>query len=78
MAWSSRKSIVRCLCKLPSGHRLHSPDGKAWVNRIREQGNEANHEIVVKSLNDAKEVIGFVEMLLKFIYEFPARISPPA
>lgn len=52
------------------------PDGKAWVNRIRTQGNEATHEIVVKSLTDAQEVLGFVEMLLKFIFEFPARIGP--
>ncbi|MFQ5852453.1 MAG: DUF4145 domain-containing protein [Candidatus Binatia bacterium] len=51
------------------------PDGKAWVEQIRDQGNEAVHEIVVKSRNDANKVLGFVEMLLRFIYEFPAKVG---
>jgi hypothetical protein len=27
--------------------------------------------------DDAEELIAFVEMLLKFIYEFPARVPSP-
>jgi hypothetical protein len=50
------------------------PGGKEWVDQIRSQGNEANHEIVLKSKDDANEVIGFAEMLLRFIYELPARV----
>jgi hypothetical protein len=49
--------------------------GKEWIDRIRQQGNDANHEIVVKSAQDAKEVIDFTEMLLRLIYEFPARLQ---
>lgn len=50
------------------------PNGKAWVNHIRKKGNEANHEIVIMSKQDAEELITFLEMLLRFIYEFPSKI----
>ncbi len=50
------------------------PGGKHWVDHIRQQGNEATHEIEMKSESEAKDLISFVEMLLKFIYEFPARV----
>ncbi len=50
------------------------PNGRGWVDHIRKKGNEANHEIVLMSADDARELIGFLEMLLKFIYEFPNRI----
>jgi len=44
-----------------------------WVDQIRDKGNEANHEIKVMSEDDAKELLTFMEMLLKLIYEFPAK-----
>ena len=50
------------------------PNGKGWVDHIRKKGNEANHEIILMSVDDATELISFSEMLLKFVYEFPARI----
>ena len=50
------------------------PNGKSWVNHIRKKGNEANHEIVLMDQNDAKDLIVFIEMLLKFIYEFPKMV----
>jgi Domain of unknown function (DUF4145) len=50
------------------------PGGKGWVDHIRQQGNEATHEISMKTEADAKDLISFAEMLLKFIYEFPARV----
>lgn len=50
------------------------PNGKGWVDHIRKKGNEANHEIVLMNAEDAKELIAFAGMLLKFIYEFPSRI----
>lgn len=50
------------------------PQGsKVWVDRIRDKGNEANHEIVQMNEEDAKLMIDFVEMLLKLIYEYPAK-----
>jgi hypothetical protein len=50
------------------------PNGKGWVDHIRTKGDEANHEIVLMKKEDAEELISFSEMLLKFIYEFPARV----
>jgi uncharacterized protein DUF4145 len=49
--------------------------GRAWVNRIREKGNEANHEIPAISRTDAEDVLSFTEMLLKVNYEMPARAA---
>lgn len=54
------------------------PNGKDWVTHIKSKGNEANHEIILMTRVDAEELIVFMEMLLKFIYEFPARIPPKA
>jgi hypothetical protein len=54
------------------------PNSKVWVDKIRTHGNEATHEIVLKTKEDAEEILTFLEMLLKFIYEFPGRVpSPP-
>jgi Domain of unknown function (DUF4145) len=54
------------------------PEGKGRVDHIRNKGNEANHEIKIISPEDAAELITFLEMLLKFVYEFPARIPQVA
>jgi len=51
------------------------PNGKKWVDHIRKKGNEANHEIKLMNQKDAKELLIFIEMLLKFIYEFPSMID---
>ncbi|PWB49232.1 MAG: hypothetical protein C3F06_14800 [Candidatus Methanoperedenaceae archaeon] len=51
------------------------PDGKDWVDHIRKKGNEAAHEIAIMNKEDAEELIDFIEMLLKFIYEFPATMK---
>lgn len=45
------------------------PNGKPWVDKIRDMGNEANHEIAFKNEPDAKLILTFTEMLLKFMYE---------
>jgi hypothetical protein len=50
------------------------PGGHAWVDHVRERGNEANHEIVIMTAADAELLLTFVGMLLKFVYEFPARL----
>src|SRR6185312_14445014 len=42
------------------------PNGKHWVDHIRKRGNEATHEIALMSEGDAKDLVGFVEMLLRF------------
>ena len=53
------------------------PDGRSWVDHIRQKGNEATHEIRVMGKKDAEELVVFSEMLLKFIYEFPGLMSKP-
>jgi len=60
-----------------AGQGYVPPDGQPWVDHIRKKGNEATHEIVLMSDEDAVELISFVEMLLKFMYEFPARLLRP-
>ncbi len=50
------------------------PNGQNWVDHIRTKGNEATHEIALMQADDAKELISFSEMLLRFIFEFPNRI----
>lgn len=52
-----------------------TPGAKEWVDHIRQKGNEANHEISIMTEEDAKELISFVEMLLKVVYEFPANMK---
>lgn len=54
------------------------PNGKHWVDHIRKKGNEATHEIAIMVEQDAKELISFVEMLLRFIYEFPSMVPTPS
>jgi Domain of unknown function (DUF4145) len=52
------------------------PRGKDWVDHVRDKGNEANHEIVQMQREDAETLIGFLQMLLTFLYEFPKRVPP--
>ncbi len=51
------------------------PGAKGWVDHIRKKGNEANHEITLMQQADAEELLAFVQMLLKVIYEFPAAVQ---
>lgn len=67
-------SFVKYVEYLADNH-LIPPKAKEWVDHIRTKGNEANHEIDIMSKDDAQELINFIEMLLKFIYEFPAKIQ---
>lgn len=53
------------------------PNGKHWVDHIRKKGNEATHEIALMGAEDAKELLSFVEMLLRFVYEFPKLVPTP-
>jgi len=60
--------------KYLSDNNYVPPGAKGWVDQIRTKGNEANHEIIVISKDDAEELISFSGMLLKIIFEFPAKI----
>ncbi len=54
------------------------PNGRTWVDHIRNKGNEATHEIKLMSQADAEELISFAEMLLKFVFEFPNKVPKGA
>jgi hypothetical protein len=49
------------------------PNTREWVDEIRQVGNDANHEISVIQPDEARAVLEFVSMLLKLLYEYPAR-----
>lgn len=44
-----------------------------WIDVIRDKGNDANHEIKMMDIDDGEKLLNFLEMLLKLIYEFPAK-----
>ena len=50
-----------------------APSNKDWVDSIRTIGNEANHELAARTDEEAKTLLEFAEMLLKTVYEYPAR-----
>ena len=52
------------------------PNGRTWVDQIRKKGNEATHEIPQTTEQDARQILTFTEMLLKFVYEFPSMVNP--
>jgi hypothetical protein len=45
------------------------PKGKSWVDKIRNMGNDAVHEIKIMNKEDAEKIIFFTENLLRFNYE---------
>lgn len=50
------------------------PNGREWVDEIRKRSNEQNHEIVLATREDAAQLLDFIEMLLRFAYEFPTMV----
>lgn len=68
------KRFVEYVNYLDESHYI-PPNAREWVDAIRKMGNEATHEIVIVSELDAKNLLDFSEMLLKIVYEFPARIA---
>jgi len=60
-----------------SGKGFVPPNGKHWVDHIRKKGNVANHEITIMTRDEARDLLGFTEMLLKFIFEFPMLVPKP-
>jgi Domain of unknown function (DUF4145) len=54
------------------------PNAKGWVDHIRNKGNEATHEIPPPSADDATNLLTFMEMILKLVFEFPNRVPVSA
>ncbi|UTV31679.1 DUF4145 domain-containing protein [Bacillus altitudinis] len=51
-----------------------APNNRSWVDKIRLTGNIATHEIPDINKEDAEEILLFVEMLLRLVYEFPSKL----
>lgn len=58
-----------------SSNNYVPPGAKDWVDQIRKKGNEANHEIVIMTKDDADDLLSFITMLLKLVYEFPSKMK---
>lgn len=63
------KTFLEYVDYLHSEHHV-PPKSKGWVDKIRKMGNDANHEIVIGSQKDAETIIGFLGLLLVFMYEY--------
>jgi hypothetical protein len=50
-----------------------TPNMRPWVDQIRQLGNEANHELPSTTRESAARMMGFVAMLLRIVFEYPAR-----
>jgi hypothetical protein len=53
------------------------PNSQDWVDYIRTRSNEANHEIILMTTEDAAALVTFIEMLLRFIFELPKSVPAP-
>jgi len=45
---------------------------RSWVDRIKDVGNDANHDLPHIESDDAMDVATFTEQLLRLAYELPA------
>ena len=64
------QSFVSYVKYLSDNHYV-PPRTSAWVDHIREMGNDATHEIPSITKDQATDLLMFVEMLLKLVFEFP-------
>lgn len=63
------KSFVEYVNYLDENHFV-PPNSKNLLDFIRKQGNEPNHQIVIKEKEDAEKVLKFLSIILSFVYEF--------
>jgi hypothetical protein len=50
------------------------PQGaREWVTIIKDDGNDANHNIKIVTKDEAEGTLDFTTMLLKVVYEYPAK-----
>lgn len=68
------KSFAFYVTYLEDNHFI-PPNSRDWVDHIRKKGNEATHEIPSIDKDDAIELLGFTELLLRFVYEMPGRMN---
>jgi hypothetical protein len=65
-------NFVACVNHLENG-RFIPPNARPWVDEIRSRSNEANHEVVLMSNDDALHLLDLAQMLLAIVYEYPAK-----
>jgi len=46
-------------------------NASGWIDKIRDAGNEQNHELIIASKDDTDRILKFVQALLKIVYELP-------
>jgi hypothetical protein len=51
---------------------------RPWVDKIKKVGNEANHELLTMSSEEAKDVAEFTRQLIRLAYELPAMVAEHA
>jgi hypothetical protein len=59
---------------LPFSGLEPTPPAGPLVDHIRKQGNLATHQLVVIPEKDATELLTFVEMLLRLVFDFPSKV----
>lgn len=52
------------------------PGSKAQLTRIRRLGNTATHQIEVRTSDEARAAMRFLELLLRFMFEFADKEEP--
>jgi hypothetical protein len=70
------ESFVAYVQYLEDNHYV-PPRAKSWVDRIRQRGNEANHQITLMAKEQSEELLAITQMLLKLVYEYPAIGASP-
>jgi hypothetical protein len=65
------KNFVTYVNYISDNHYV-PPQGKKWIDPIRDKGNDATHEIPEINEVDAKRILTFTMMLLKNNYELAA------
>jgi len=46
------------------------------VKYVKDRGNEANHQIVTKNIDEAERVLKFTEQLLRNMFELASLVPP--
>ena len=62
----------KCYVDYLSDNNLITATSLSQVDKIRKIGNQANHELIQNTKNEAKDILTFTSMLLATTYEYPA------
>lgn len=68
------KKFIYYVDYLNTNHYI-PPNSLAWVDHIRKKGNQATHEILNMTRDDAMELLDFTEILLRNVFEMPGKMK---